>query len=218
MPVSLACPQCHKQLQVKDEWAGKRVRCPGCQAVLSIPLPAPARPPSSEALAPILVADPPAEPVDSYPPETGGRRLWPWLVAGGGGLLLVAVIVTVLLLVLGGGDADTRVVRARRALLDAARGERLTPNNPGRDVVVVLRIKLPTAKGSQLGQMSKSYLMAAGQRRSFNFMRSGGPSEPVWLAAVVPIEAKTVTLHWGDEPPKTIDLPETIVDEAKAFD
>ena len=30
MPISVTCNQCGKQLRVKDEWAGKRAKCPQC--------------------------------------------------------------------------------------------------------------------------------------------------------------------------------------------
>jgi hypothetical protein len=36
MPISVTCP-CGKRLRVKDELAGKRVKCPGCGAVLPTP-------------------------------------------------------------------------------------------------------------------------------------------------------------------------------------
>lgn len=36
MPIKVSC-QCGKQLSVKDEYAGKRVKCPGCGQPLSIP-------------------------------------------------------------------------------------------------------------------------------------------------------------------------------------
>jgi hypothetical protein len=41
MPMVVSC-SCGKQLRVKDELAGKKVRCPGCQAILSVPASAPA--------------------------------------------------------------------------------------------------------------------------------------------------------------------------------
>lgn len=38
MSISLTCA-CGRKLQVRDEAAGKKVKCPGCQAVLSVPSP-----------------------------------------------------------------------------------------------------------------------------------------------------------------------------------
>jgi len=37
MPIEFACNSCGKRLRVKDAAAGKRVKCPGCQAVLRVP-------------------------------------------------------------------------------------------------------------------------------------------------------------------------------------
>lgn len=39
MAISLECTGCGKKLKVKDEAAGKRIKCPECQAVLSVPKP-----------------------------------------------------------------------------------------------------------------------------------------------------------------------------------
>jgi hypothetical protein len=41
MPIPLECGQCGRAMKVKDELAGKRVKCPGCQAVLTVPRPGP---------------------------------------------------------------------------------------------------------------------------------------------------------------------------------
>lgn len=38
MPIRLKC-SCGRSLQVKDEFAGRKVRCPSCASVLKIPLP-----------------------------------------------------------------------------------------------------------------------------------------------------------------------------------
>jgi hypothetical protein len=41
MPISVKCPNanCGKALKVKDELAGKKVKCPGCATVIAIPSP-----------------------------------------------------------------------------------------------------------------------------------------------------------------------------------
>lgn len=61
MPITLACPSCTKRFRARDESAGKRVKCPFCQAAVTVPAgddgPAaaePAAPPSP------LFAPPPA--------------------------------------------------------------------------------------------------------------------------------------------------------------
>jgi DNA-directed RNA polymerase subunit RPC12/RpoP len=40
MSLSVTCSDCDKSLKVKDELAGKKIRCPGCSSVIAIPKPA----------------------------------------------------------------------------------------------------------------------------------------------------------------------------------
>lgn len=35
--MKIACPECRKVVKAPDEWAGKRMRCPGCKAVIALP-------------------------------------------------------------------------------------------------------------------------------------------------------------------------------------
>ncbi len=67
MSISLMCSGCGKRLRAKDEFAGKRLKCPGCRRPLAVP--------SATA----------AAPVQRLP------ALWLW-VAGGAGLALLAVV------------------------------------------------------------------------------------------------------------------------------
>jgi hypothetical protein len=39
MAISTSCPGCQQRLKLADHMAGKRVRCPKCQQVISVPLP-----------------------------------------------------------------------------------------------------------------------------------------------------------------------------------
>ena len=39
MSVSFQCPSCAKSLSVRDEFAGKKGRCPGCTTIIAIPAP-----------------------------------------------------------------------------------------------------------------------------------------------------------------------------------
>lgn len=39
MPIEFACDRCQQELKVPDDWAGRRVRCRGCNRVLSVPDP-----------------------------------------------------------------------------------------------------------------------------------------------------------------------------------
>ncbi len=63
MPIRIAC-QCGKQMQVKDEHAGKSVRCPGCGQILRIPGgPAPQQP------RPQSIQQPPMQPPGGQQPQ-----------------------------------------------------------------------------------------------------------------------------------------------------
>jgi eukaryotic-like serine/threonine-protein kinase len=70
--LAFLCPSCHKQLQLGDQHAGRKVQCPGCGHVSSAPLLAP---PVAEASSPTatLVSDAPAEDgATKFAPETRG--------------------------------------------------------------------------------------------------------------------------------------------------
>jgi hypothetical protein len=69
MAIKLNCSRCKKALRVKDELAGKKVRCPGCQQILVVPEPAH---PSAEieALAAAALSEQPAAPAPAAPAAT----------------------------------------------------------------------------------------------------------------------------------------------------
>ena len=39
MPITLGCPSCGKRFRARDESAGKKVKCPYCQAAVQVPTP-----------------------------------------------------------------------------------------------------------------------------------------------------------------------------------
>ena len=67
MAISITCA-CGKTLRVKDELAGKRVRCPGCGQVSVLPAPAPTAP----GIAPPVLVEPTDQP--SVPPVAAPPR------------------------------------------------------------------------------------------------------------------------------------------------
>ncbi len=93
MPITLGCPSCGKRFRARDESAGKKVKCPFCQAAVSVPTaeeaaaagaptdvvapPPPSRPPagliptSAEFALPPMPAEPPA-PVAAAPASDWG--------------------------------------------------------------------------------------------------------------------------------------------------
>ena len=36
MPISFSCPECAKKLRVADDKQGRKIKCPGCQAVVTV--------------------------------------------------------------------------------------------------------------------------------------------------------------------------------------
>ncbi|MBP3960232.1 hypothetical protein J8F10_33820 [Gemmata sp. G18] len=69
MPVRLVCPSCSATLSVKDEFAGRAVRCPKCGGVIPASQPGAPVPPPSRAVMPAL---PLPEPAPEPPPELFG--------------------------------------------------------------------------------------------------------------------------------------------------
>jgi hypothetical protein len=64
MPITLGCPSCGKRFRARDESAGKRVKCPFCQAAVSVPTPDEA----AAAGAPTETLPPPPPPRRAAPP------------------------------------------------------------------------------------------------------------------------------------------------------
>jgi hypothetical protein len=58
MPISLQCP-CDRKLRVKEELAGRKVRCPECKQILRVPAPEPEKSDEDEAANYLMVEGPP---------------------------------------------------------------------------------------------------------------------------------------------------------------
>src|SRR5262245_1798800 len=79
MPITLGCPSCGKRFRARDESAGKKVKCPYCQAAVQVPTPeesasagaATAPLPGAPGSAPAFSFSPPAAP--PKPPPSGTR-------------------------------------------------------------------------------------------------------------------------------------------------
>src|SRR5947209_19146158 len=104
MPIRIICTSCGKALQVRDEFAGKKVKCPGCGTVLTAgaaATPAAVKPaaavraaPKAAARAPAPVHEADEEDADERPVRARGKRagagaslLWLWVTLG---ILVVA--------------------------------------------------------------------------------------------------------------------------------
>jgi hypothetical protein len=64
MPIELTCCGCRKHLRVRDEVAGKRVRCPACGATVSVPSPITEEPAVIRVKRP-----PPSPPIEEEEPD-----------------------------------------------------------------------------------------------------------------------------------------------------
>jgi predicted Zn finger-like uncharacterized protein len=100
MPITVECPSCATRLKVADQHAGRRVKCPKCGTVMSVPAlgggprpaaaatPRPARP--ARQPAPPPVEELPEEPEPSGPaPKKSRKGLWIGLGIGCSALLLL---------------------------------------------------------------------------------------------------------------------------------
>jgi hypothetical protein len=69
MSIKFLCPSCKKVVSVKDEYAGKKGKCPHCGNVLTVP--APTRPPTSAKPQAAKPPTPPPRPIRTPKPPSG---------------------------------------------------------------------------------------------------------------------------------------------------
>ena len=88
MPISFACDSCKQGLRVKDELAGRSVKCPKCGQVAKVPVPEPAEVPASQADSELrIVEEPPAPPAEPAPLRRPGAPAVPQRARRGGPIL-----------------------------------------------------------------------------------------------------------------------------------
>ena len=69
MPIEFTCDECKKLYRVKDEHAGKKIRCPNCRGAVRVPM-------GQGATLPVAVAEP-APPQKKLPPvRTNAAEQW----------------------------------------------------------------------------------------------------------------------------------------------
>src|SRR5439155_4482337 len=93
MAISLSCPTCDKTLKVKDELAGRKVKCPGCGEAVPVPAGDEAAVVSAEKLPrgkPLPVEDEEDRPRKKKKKKKSNLGLW--IGVGGGGLALLLLI------------------------------------------------------------------------------------------------------------------------------
>jgi uncharacterized protein (TIGR03067 family) len=102
MSISIQCPECEKKMNAKDDYAGRRVKCPDCGQSILVPesrrvsAGKPSR--SSPAKSPAVRKAP-------RPSAPQAKRVrWPWYAGGAAGVSLVIVIV---IFAMTGGDSNS---------------------------------------------------------------------------------------------------------------
>ena len=93
MAISLSCPSCDKTLKVKDELAGRKVKCPGCGEAVPVPAGDEAAVVAAEKLPrgkPLPVEDEEDRPRKKKKKKKSNLGLW--IGVGGGGLALLLLI------------------------------------------------------------------------------------------------------------------------------
>jgi hypothetical protein len=104
MAIAVSCPACEHEVRVKDELAGRKIRCPKCQGAVSVPSPAETR---TAAKAPAKAstrkpAEKEEEEVDR-PRKKKKRRTTSnkglWIGLGAGGAVVLGAVITGVVLI-----------------------------------------------------------------------------------------------------------------------
>lgn len=108
MPIQVTCGQGHK-LNVPDNLAGRKVRCPRCQQVVGVPQEQ------------VTLPQAPAPTKRREAPAAKGGGGWKWVLLLGGGLGVVLAAAVVGYLVWGGKKAGPEPAADREAIREVAR-------------------------------------------------------------------------------------------------
>ena len=207
MAISFACDQCRKQFSVDGSLAGKRVKCKGCGATLTVPGAAP--PPNARRPAAVEVDDPyglseGASSADDgteasealLPRGRGGRRpvagqqqsagipAWVWFISGGVGLLFVVLIVAVMLSRPKGPQAAADAPAAPGSTTDEAEGS-ATPT-----ASAPVSVPLPPPSPADLARFKRDDTATAGSGVVWRIKPDPSP-EPVEFP---PLEKLSITV------------------------
>lgn len=119
MAIALACPACKRALKVKDELAGRRIKCPGCATVLPVPGKKAATEESVTAKKPRPVptaAEDDDEPDEDERPRKKKKKKQAASNRGlliGAGVAVVVAIAAIVLIVVTRGGASKEVAQRR---------------------------------------------------------------------------------------------------------
>jgi hypothetical protein len=108
-----------------------------------------------------------------------------------------------------------KVIRARK--VHTGDGTVLIPNLANREVALVLKIENVPADVMKdgLGLFRDSYVMVGSEKRTFNTLTTVSGSGTIWAATLIPTSARTLTLHLSGLPAQTVNLPPSVVSEAR---
>src|SRR5687768_5065961 len=73
MPVRVTCPSCSAQLNVKDELAGRMVKCPKCGNTMTVPAATPDAPPDLTTPPPLPPPEPEKSPFEELGASPGAK-------------------------------------------------------------------------------------------------------------------------------------------------
>lgn len=118
--ISLSCDHCDKPLRVRDELAGKRIKCPGCGGVVAVPVDADEDAPAPKKKAPVrrrVEDDDDDAPRDAKkgPPKPSTILFIAGLTLALGGLVLMALFIYFSVMAGREGDAKDTLLQQLRA-------------------------------------------------------------------------------------------------------
>src|SRR5438309_2729456 len=106
--IEFQCSECNRALRVRDDSAGKKVRCPQCQTVLVIPPPLeggrPKRPAAQDSVR-IAPAAPAVAPKERSTASGRSRRML-WVAVLGIAAAVTASVVIIFIATRGNGDGN----------------------------------------------------------------------------------------------------------------
>ena len=219
MAIRIKCSQCGKGLQGPDTAAGKRVKCPGCGAVLSVPAPARLAMAQEEAMTrddiPLESGLPPAEtvaprvstpagkPAASAAPARGSRKKV-FAIAGIAGVLVIAGIAALVLHNREGGEKPrteaelVALYQKYAAEKDWAGIESLTcQDGVSAERIAVMREHMPDILFAQKIQSVKIEPISAEEKAE---LMQGSVSEgKLYVPNLEPISKMVVAYETGDD-------------------
>jgi DNA-directed RNA polymerase subunit RPC12/RpoP len=131
--ISTICPQCERELKLKDELAGRRIKCPSCGAAVSV---------AKEEGKKRTAVDEDAGDEEDRPRKKKKQKksnALVWVAAAVGGLLLVGCLVGVVVLILN--NLPEKKVEQAKASTETRKDQKLTTKEDPSLVQKIMRWK-----------------------------------------------------------------------------